>query len=46
MDAKKTSPHQPVNRTLLDYTFLSLVELHPIQSSALAEKNEQTARAL
>ena len=42
MDAKKTSPHQPVNRILLDYTFLSLMEQHPIHSPALTEKNEQT----
>jgi hypothetical protein len=41
-DAKKTSPHQPVNRILLDYTFLSLVEQHLIHSPALTEKNEQT----
>jgi hypothetical protein len=37
----KTSPHQPFNKTLLDHTFLSLVEEHPIQQSAPTAKNEQ-----
>jgi hypothetical protein len=32
MDAKKTSPHQSINRTLLDTMFLLLVEEHLIQN--------------
>jgi broad-specificity NMP kinase len=41
MDAKKTAPHQSVNRMLVDYAFLSLVEQHLIHSPALTEDNEQ-----